>query len=152
MKKLFFLVMVTVLSSLSVRCADIQKEKRQEIEKMLRLTGMENLMGQMKTQMVASLKSQTGEVMPEEFWSKLQQKMDIRELIEKIIPIYDKYYTLDDLKAINAFYGSPAGQKVLANLPKVMQESMKVGQEWGERIGRQAADEVQQELKQKGQK
>ena len=60
-------------------------------------------------------------------------------------PLYDKYYTLDDLKAINAFYASPTGQKVLTSLPQIMQESMKIGQEWGAKIGAQAEEEIKQE-------
>ena len=117
---------------------------------MLRLTGMEKLMAQMKTQMITGLKTQ----MPQQaelFWTKFERKMDTRELLEKLIPLYDKYYTLDDLKAINAFYQSPPGQKILSTLPQIMQESMKIGQEWGAKIGRQAEVEAQQELNGRGQ-
>lgn len=115
---------------------------------MLQLTGMEKLMVQMKTQMVSGLKTEMKQV-PESFWEKFQQKMDTRELLEKIIPLYDKYYTMDDLKAVNAFYESPAGKKVLSTLPQIMQESVAIGQEWGAKIGRQAAEEVAKELENK---
>src|SRR5262249_37125135 len=113
-----------------------------------RLTGVERLVGQMETQMLSAMKTQMPQV-PELFWTKFQQKMDTRELVEKIIPIYDKYYTIDDLKAINGFYETPAGQKVLSTLPQVKQESMKAGQEWGEKTGKQAAEEAEKELKTK---
>jgi hypothetical protein len=36
------------------------------------------------------------------------------------------------IKVVNAFYESAVGQKVISTLPQVMQESMKVGQEWPE--------------------
>jgi uncharacterized protein len=127
---------------------DISPEKRAEIEKMLRLSGMEKVIGQMQNQMITAFKGQMPQV-PELFWTKFQQKMNTHELVEKIIPIYDKYYTVEDIKAINAFYETPTGQKLLSTLPAAMQEAMKVGQEWGQRIGRQAAEEAQQELKQK---
>jgi hypothetical protein len=52
---------------------------------------------------------------------------------------------------VNAFYESPTGQKILSTLPQVMAESMKIGQEWGEKIGREAAEEIQAELKKKKQ-
>jgi len=140
------LMIVLMISSISLAHAEIAKEKRVEIEKMLRLTGMEKLMDQMKAQMISGLRAQMTEV-PEAFWQKFQQKMDTRELLEKIIPLYDKHYTIQDLKAVNAFYESPSGQKVLSALPQIMQESMKIGQEWGERIGKQAAEEAKQEFK-----
>ena len=115
---------------------------------MLRLTGMEKLMTQMKSQMVAAFQKQLTDV-PQDFWDRFEKKMDMHELVEKIIPVYAKYYSLEDLKAVNAFYESPTGQKVLAAMPKAMQESMKIGQEWGEKIGKQAAAEAEAEAKKK---
>jgi hypothetical protein len=146
MKKLVLLAVVAIFSCISVAHAEISKDKRAEIERMLRLTGMEKLMDQMKSQMISGMKTQIKQV-PAGFWEKFAQKMDTHELIEKIIPVYDKYYTLDDLKAVNAFYASPTGQKVLSNLPQIMKESMKIGQEWGQKIGQQAAEEARQEAK-----
>jgi hypothetical protein len=128
--------------------ADIATEKRAEIEKLLRLTGTERLMGQMANQLIASFKVQMPQV-PETFWTKFQQKMNTREMIDLIIPVYDKYYTLEDLKAVNAFYETPAGQKVLSTLPQLMQETMRIGQEWGQKMGKQAAEEAEQEMKDK---
>ena len=148
MKKLTLLALLTIFLWVPITHAEMSKEKRQEVEKMLRLTGMEKLIGQMKTQMISSLKTQMPQV-PEVFWNKFQEKMDIGELIEKIIPVYDKYYTVDDLKAVNAFYESTIGQKLISTVPQVMQETMKIGQEWGQRIGKQAAEEAEQEMKKK---
>jgi uncharacterized protein len=148
MKRLILLALVTVFASISTVHAEISKEKRKEIEKLLRLTGMEKLMEQMKVQMISSLKANMTEV-PEAFWIKFQEKMDARELLEKIIPLYDKYYSIEDLKAVNAFYETPAGQKLLSTLPQIMQEGMKIGQEWGEKIGQQAAEEAARESKRK---
>jgi hypothetical protein len=147
MKKIL-LIFVTIFLCASVTRAEIPKEKRQEIQKMLRLTGMEKLMNQMKVQMISSMKQQMPKVQ-EEFWDKFEKKMDMSELVEKIIPLYDKYYTLEDLKAVNAFYESAAGQKVLSSLPQIMRESMKIGQEWGAKIGEEAEREAKQELKNK---
>jgi len=148
MKKLLITALIVICSYVSVAHAEVNPEKRKEIEKMLRLTGMEKLVTQMKGQMIANVRKGAPGV-SDEFWNRFEQKMDMHELVEKIIPIYDKYYTIDDLKAINGFYESPAGQKILATLPQIMQESMKVGQEWGERIGREAASEAEQEIKNK---
>jgi uncharacterized protein len=146
MKKLFLLALIVMFSCLTVAHAEISKDKRTEIERMLRLTGMEKMMDQVKNQMISAMKGQMKTV-PDSFWEKVRANMDTHELLEKIIPLYDKYYTLEDLKAVNAFYESPAGQKVLSTLPQIMKESMKIGQEWGEKIGRQAAEEAQQESK-----
>jgi len=143
MKKLFIVALFVVASFVSVARADIAPDKRAEIQKLLRLTGMEKLMNQMKVQMIDTFKAQSTGV-PDEFWAKAEKEMDVRELIELIIPVYDKYYTLDDLKAVNAFYESPSGQKILSTLPQVSKESGDIGRAWGEKIGRQIEQEIQQ--------
>jgi hypothetical protein len=128
--------------------SQIPKEKVAEIEKTLRLVGVEKLMGQMKGQMFGMFRQQMKDV-PEEFWKKAEDKFDTNELLVLIIPLYDKYYSTDDLKAINAFYESPAGQKVLSSLPAIMQESMNIGRKWGEEVGRRVQQEIEEELRQK---
>ena len=148
MNKLVILPLLVVFSFVMTVQADVAPEKRKEIEKLLRLTGVEKLSEQMANQMLTSFRTQMPQV-PEAFWTKFQQKMNTHDLVEKVIPVYDKYYSLEDLKAVNAFYESPAGQKVLSTLPQVMQETMKIGEEWGQKIGQEAAEEAEKELKKK---
>lgn len=135
-----FALMALVLSAR----AEIAADKKAEIEKMLKLTGMERMMEQMKVQMIASMKANAPDV-PSEFWTKFSEKMNTHELIEKLLPVYDKYYSLEDLRAVNAFYSSPSGQKILATLPQVMQEAMRIGQDWGRKIGQEAVAEIEAE-------
>src|SRR5215469_13530327 len=103
MKKIISVTVAFALTAVLASQGDTPPDKRKEIEKMLRLTGMEKLVGQMEMQMITAWKAQMPQV-PELFWTKFQQKMDTRELIEKVIPVYDKYYTTEDIKAVNAFY------------------------------------------------
>ena len=113
---------------------------------MLRLTGLEKLMTQTMTQMLELAKSQNPGVSVE-VWKRMEAKLDPKELIVLLIPLYDKYYTVEDLKAINGFYESSAGQKVLSTMPQLLQESMKIGKEWGERAGKRVDKELAEELK-----
>ena len=64
------------------------KETRQEIESMLRLTGMERMVDQMMAQMIQSM-SATMKGVPPEFWPRFAKKLNSAELIEKIFPLYD---------------------------------------------------------------
>lgn len=148
MIRLIIIVLLTVFSFVSSSRAEVTPEKRAEIEKMLRLTGMENLMNQMKTNLITTLKP-TAPRLKDSFWTKFEAKLDIRDLIEQIIPVYDKYYTLEDLKVVNAFYETPTGKKVVATLPQIMQESSKIGQAWGAKIGRQIEDESERATNEK---
>ncbi|HEY8931788.1 MAG TPA: DUF2059 domain-containing protein [Rariglobus sp.] len=148
MKFIKIVTVILLLSSGGLLQAEIDKAKRQEIETMLKLTGMERIADQMMAQMIQGM-SVNMKGMPPEFWQRFSQKIRASELIERIIPLYDKYYSLEDLRAVNAFYSSPAGQRVLQTLPQIMQESMKIGQEWGREIGERAAAEVMAEMKDK---
>jgi hypothetical protein len=146
---LFLTLLTTVKAAEAGTAASgISKEKVVEIEKMLRLVGMEKLMEQVKTQMLTALRQQIAGASGD-YWKRFEEKFDTRELLQLVMPLYDKYYTMEDLKAINAFYESPAGQKVVTTLPQITQESMKIGQAWGEAMGKRVEREVQEELRQK---
>jgi len=64
------------------------------------------------------------------------------EMIDAIVPIYQKHLSKSDLEAIVAFYSSPAGQKVLKEMPGIMSESM----EAGGRIGRSKMESVNRKI------
>jgi uncharacterized protein len=52
-----------------------------------------------------------------------------------LVPVYSKYLTKEDLEEMIKFYETPVGKKFAENTPKIMRESMQIGQEWGMRIG-----------------
>ena len=54
----------------------------------------------------------------------ISQRVKVDEIIDRLLPIYDRNFTADDLKAFIAFYGSPAGQKLIQTIPKLMKESV----------------------------
>lgn len=122
----------------------IDPAKAAEIRKLLELTGTAKIMDQMKAQIITMFKRQRPNV-SDEVWTHLDQDMDTNALLEKMLPLYDKYYTLDDLKAVNAFYESPAGQRMVAANPQIMQESMQIGQEWGRDVGKKVEEEIKKQ-------
>lgn len=72
------------------------------------------------------------------------------ELLDQIATLYATEMTLDELNAIVAFYKSPAGVKFAAVQPKILRDSMALGQRWGQKIGAEFADEARRELKKRG--
>jgi hypothetical protein len=69
----------------------------------------------------------------DKFADGLFKNMPIDEMIEGIIPIYQKHLTKEDLQGILAFYASPVGLKLQHEQPAMTQESMQVGGEIGRR-------------------
>jgi hypothetical protein len=55
---------------------------------------------------------------------KIRQRVKVDEIIERLIPIYDRNFSSDDLKSFIAFYGSVQGQKLLTTIPELMKESV----------------------------
>ena len=50
--------------------------------------------------------------------------LHIDEMIEVIVPVYQRHFTDADLDAVLAFYSSPTGQKFLNETPQILQETM----------------------------
>lgn len=59
--------------------------------------------------------------------------LPIDEMLEAMVPIYQKHLTKSDLAAIISFYSSPVGQKLLKEQPAMMAEGMQAGGEIGRR-------------------
>ena len=55
---------------------------------------------------------------------KISQRVKVDEIIERLLPIYDRNFTSEDLKAFIAFYGSAEGQKLISTIPELMKESV----------------------------
>lgn len=72
----------------------------------------------------------------------LVKSMPYDDITQAMIPSYQKHFTKSDIAAMNAFYSSPVGQKVLEELPAVMQEGSQAAMpimskylsEWRERM------------------
>ncbi len=122
----------------------VSKEQEIEIRRMMKITGMNQLLDQMIEQMLNSFKMSAPDV-PAELWTGLRAEMKVDEVLELMLPLYAKYYSAEDLHAINNFYESPAGKRLLAKMPQLMHESMEVGQKWGQAAGERVAQKIQAE-------
>jgi hypothetical protein len=50
--------------------------------------------------------------------------MPFDEMMQAMVPVYQKHFTKGDINAVIAFYSSPTGQKMLREMPAIMGESM----------------------------
>jgi len=78
---------------------------------------------QYREKLVASIpNSEKGQAFVTSFAEAYQKKFDADDLTEQLVAIYDKHYSDDEIKALLQFYGSPVGQKVAAEMPKIAKE------------------------------
>ena len=115
-----------------------------DIRELMAMTGAGNVGVQVMNQMLAPMQ-QARPGVPAEFWDRFMEKVDPGELVDMTVPIYARHFTHEEIKELVAFYKTPLGQKVIATLPAVMQESMAAGQKWGEELGRKIANELRAE-------
>lgn len=119
--------------------------KRAEIRKLIELTGAANVSADALRQVIAPIRAGFPQV-PDEFWDTFIKEVHPDELIDLVVPIYDRYYTRDDIRDLTRFYESPVGRKTIEVLPKLSAEAINAGQEWG----RGVADRAMRKLQEKG--
>jgi uncharacterized protein len=120
---------------------------REQMEQVL--SGMAK---QMKSGAEQGFKQKVPDATPEQL-AKVDKMFDtmfsslpMDEMIDAIVPIYQKHLTKADLAAITTFYSSPAGQKILKELPAIMSESMQAGGEIGQRVLAAKGEELDRQL------
>ncbi len=64
------------------------------------------------------------------FSDKMMQKLDYQEMVNEITTVvYDKYYTLDEIKDLTRFYKTPTGQKTLKTMQPLFADTLKMTME-----------------------
>ena len=77
-----------------------------------------------------TIQRETGKVPPDfdarfkKAMTEMLDGMPVDDMMQAMIPAYQKHFTHGDIAAMNTFYTSPVGQKVLQELPDVMRDGM----------------------------
>ncbi len=79
-----------------------------------------------------------GQAFVTSFIESYQKKFDVDQLTEQLVVIYDKHYTDDEIKTLLQFYGSPVGQKVAAETPKINREIQAASRTTGSKAAKEA--------------
>ncbi|MFA6947137.1 MAG: DUF2059 domain-containing protein [Pedobacter sp.] len=103
-----------------------------DIMKMQQLNGSQGTTDAMFGRIVAQFKASKPEVTDAK-WAALKKDVfdvEVAELNKQLIPVYKKHFTQEEVKAIVAFYETPAGKKLAEKTPMVTMESMQLSQTW----------------------
>jgi len=141
---------VAILLLISLRPAFAQTNDKYPatLKKMLAIAGSEASFKIAINQMMGMLKQQKSNV-PDSVWMMFENEFSqtsMNDLVDMLLPVYQKHMTLSDLEKIIEFYETPVGRKYAEKTPFIMQESMQVGQQWGMKVGQK----FQEKLKEKG--
>jgi hypothetical protein len=124
-------------AALAQNAADTPATK-EEVEKYFQAVHSHDVMLKMMEAMSKPMRQMTHEQcekdkdkLPADCEARLNKMMDdmwksmpFDEMMEAMVPAYQKHFTKGDMDALIAFYSTPTGQKTLQELPAVMAESM----------------------------
>jgi uncharacterized protein len=79
-----------------------------------------------------------GQAFVTSFIESYQKKFDVDQLTDQLVALYDKHYTDDEIRALLQFYGSPLGQKVAAETPKIAREIQAASRTTGAKAAKDA--------------
>jgi uncharacterized protein len=130
----------------------VDSAKEASIRQLMELTGTRSLGNQMMQAGMEQFRTSVTESQPDNprakqfidaFVANFQKHFNPDALTEKIIPIYDKYLTEEDVDGLLQYYRSPLGQRMLKALPEIARESQQAGYS----LGQKAAQETLEDLK-----
>ena len=128
------------------------KEKEQTIRHLLELTKAGDLGTQILEQSLAQLKPSLATLAPATrdkivviFEEEMRKDFSAQKMVEMIVPIYDKHFSLDELKQLITIYESPIGQKLITVLPLITRESFEAGASRGRITGERIKARLQAE-------
>ncbi|MDI9311356.1 MAG: DUF2059 domain-containing protein [Limnohabitans sp.] len=142
MKRRLFVGFVIFNFSLCYSQSEIKKEK---ILKLIEVTGANKLGYQIFDNIINMIKDKNP--LAEEFISEIKKEVKPEGLTELYIPIYDKYYTEEDVDNLIKFYQSPTGKKVTSVMPEMLNDSMEAGKKWGELLAQKIIEKLKKENK-----
>jgi hypothetical protein len=129
----------------------VDPAKAADIRKLMDLMGSAAAVNQVISQMEKSIKPLMTSALPpgdyrdklvDLFFEKFHARLDVQQLLDQAIPVYDKYLSEDDIKGLIQFYSTPLGEKTAHVLPMISAEMQAAGGKWGQDLGRQCMLEV----------
>jgi hypothetical protein len=127
------------------------------LEKTHAVDNMTSVMDTMIAPMIQNIKRQSPAIPDDQL--KLIAGM-LTEELHKLVPqaialnaqVYANHFTLEELNAIEAFYETPLGQKIVTEQPKIVKEVFPIGLAWGRQAAQEALTRIVDQLRKQGMK
>ena len=112
---------------------------REDIKKLFDVMASREQMAQMMQQLFAQMQSLSREQLKKRHpditeadlarmdrqSAELIKNFPLDEMLSDMVPVYQRHFTKSEIDALTTFYGSPAGQKFLHEMPAVTAETMR---------------------------
>ncbi len=134
MYKIIFIIglcLVTLVSKAQ------QSEAEKDIIRLMEVNGSAAGYDLAFDQIVSQFKMMKPNV-PQLTWDMAKRDVFDKEIVElnkKLIPVYQKNFSAEEVKQLIAFYTSPLGKKLIDGTTKISKESMQIAQPWAMSLG-----------------
>ena len=121
-------------------------ELKASVRKLMAVSGSDATL-KMIPEQILSMIEQQAPALPESVKVEIQAMFSeeaLLSLMDRMVPIYAKYYTQQDMDDLIAFYDTPLGKKLSTVQPQITLESMSVAQQWAAEIGQKVASKIMQ--------
>lgn len=155
-------ILLTLAGSYACAAESIPRAKEVDIRRLLEATGATRI-GTVMTQSVVrqmgdafrqsrpDLPASLIDSMSQDVGKIFGEAMNAKGgLVDRMVPLYHRQFTHEEIKGMLVFYESPLGKKVAQALPVLTQESVELGQEWGESLGPQIEKAIAMRMKRAG--
>jgi uncharacterized protein len=163
MKKLLILLLASLACSLPAFAQNADEPaSKDDILLLLRTMNSHDMMERTMQAIIKPMQQMTHEQfakdkdkLPPDFESRMNKvqeemfkNMPFDEMMQAMIPAYQKHFTHGDIEAMNAFYASPVGQKFLHESPEVtaeaMQEMVPIMTKWADQWQQRMQKEIKE--------
>jgi uncharacterized protein len=134
--------------------SSIDPAKEAAIRNMFEVLGMRKMMQDVIANMSSSMKPMLMSSLPpgdyreklaDLFFKRFQSKVRVEQLLDIAVPIYDKYFSKEEVEGLTRFYQTTLGKKALSVLPQSLMEMQTASMKLGEKLGAEAMAEVLEE-------
>lgn len=134
--------------------ARIDPAKEADIRSLLELVGARDMVQDSMTHSAEQYREHLLETVPDNQQGQAfvntvingyEKRFDLDAVTEQLVTVYDKHYTDEEIKGLLQFYGSPLGQKVAAESPKISRELQEAIRQTSSKAAKEALQEAKQE-------
>jgi uncharacterized protein len=138
-------ILIGVILCLSLACSGLAQDtganapaSKEDVERYLQAVHSQDMMRKMMDAMTKSMQQMNHDrylkdkdKLPADFEARTNKMMDdmmkdmpFDEMMQAMVPTYQKHFTKGDMDGLVTFYTSPTGQKLLREMPAITAEAM----------------------------
>ena len=136
-KKKIITVFLLVLLWGTVNPVYSETEKVRDIKRLLEVSGILDRLSYMQESLlnnVSMMVTAPFPKVPDAFWGEFNQligKKEMDDLIDRVIPVYDKHMSHETIKKLIAMFKTPFWDEWKEKMPQISREAGVIGSEWG---------------------